>query len=332
LEEYVSPPVTTVPETNPMKDTGQNVKLAGTYIHYLLTLLGGPKTNTELSKFLGLPASDASRDIARLMNASQALIEVEPLEKENARGRKLISLTPFGKQIADLALRNIRLNQQLARLGPVDQELLDFLLEKTRAVAAQTRTAAWQGLESQANRERIWDSVEVWELLNDALTKESRTSEYVEYATRLLQNFAIRAFSPAEDDRTRRLVEEKIRELIEKRGGKEIFWRSIVNETDPFFAQRSNMIGILKSMLKPEAFFEECWKLLVWRAKKDKVRPKDDIDDTRFWNAIDPIMIEIQSTPQAIKRKKIEEAFSLMEDDREIIKERAARMLRHLMR
>jgi len=319
-----------VRENDSMKNTGESIKKAGTYLPYLITLLEGPKTNSELSKSLGVPASDTSRDVTQLKSASQSLIKVEPIVEENAKGRKLISLTLFGKQIADVALRNIRMNQQLAKLGRMDKELLDFLLERTTSPVAQTRMAAWQGLQSQANRERIWESNEVWELLNVALDKESSRSEFVEYAMRLLHGFAMRAFSPVEDDSTRGFVEEKIHDLVQKHGG-EAFWRAIVDESDLLYTQRSELLGTLKCMLKPEAFFYKCWQLWVWRAKRDEDR-KSDLDDTHFWITIDPIVIEIQSTPQAIRRKKIEEAFSLTEDKKEFVKERAVRIIRHLLR
>jgi DNA-binding MarR family transcriptional regulator len=314
---------------DPIKEIGTAFRKSGSYLRYLSQLSDGPLSISMLAAEVGTSTSGASRDMKDLEKTSPPIIHVSFETNSNGNRSKMVSLTPLGYKLWKLGSEEIRLYKEQRKLDRVNPKLLNFLLDRARSPKPQTKAAALEALLIEANKQRIWESPGVWKLLNELYYKY----EDLDFATELFHRMVFRARQD-EDRNSKAWVKEAMQDLWKTKEEEEAFWRAIVDVNSPLNKWKVNLIGILDYISTPQEFFQAIWELWLWRAKVTK--PADDLDDSKFWEVVEPLILEIQATPEKIRRAKVREAFALFEesegkDAQLFLAERARRITTHLL-
>jgi DNA-binding MarR family transcriptional regulator len=314
---------------DPTKDVGTSLKKSGSYFRYLGELSTGPLSITMLATAVGTSTSGASRDMKDLEKTSPPVIHISFEPNSNGSRSKMVSLTPLGHKLWKLGSEEIRLYKAQRKLDRVDPKLLNFLLDHARSPNPQMKAAALEALLIEADKQRIWESPGVWKLLKELFYKY----ENLDFATELFHRMVFRACKD-EDRNSKASVKEAMQYLWKTKREEEEFWRAIVDVNSPLSRWKDNIIGILEYISTPQEFFQAVWDLWLWRAKVTK--PADDLDDRKFWEVVEPLIVEIQATPEKIRRAKVSEAFALIEeghgkDAQLFLAERARRIATHLL-
>jgi hypothetical protein len=319
-----------VKSPNSVKDVGTSINKAGKYFRYLPPLSGGPLSISKLAVEVGTSTSGASRDMKDFANTAPPVIHRFDEPNPNGSHSKMVTLTPLGRKIWKLGAEEIRLSSEQRKLSRVDPKLLNFLLYRARSSYPKMKDAALEALLIEANKQRVWEAPLLWKFLKELFSK----NENLDFATELLHRMVFRACQ--DDDRnSKSSVKEAMKGLWKTKIEETEFWRAIVDKNSPLNLFKDNLLGVLQYISAPAEFFQAVWDLWTWRARVRK--PEDDIDDRRFCEEVEPLIVEIQATPEKIRRARLTEAFALMEEGEAkgaqlFLAERGRRITTHVLR
>lgn len=282
----------------------------------MLYQLGEPVTLTELSRKVKMNKSTVSRqlDLLEAQNLKLISIEREPREEGGHRLKKT-ALTTDGFSFIDFILKlGERPVKEKQHLIPVTEEAVSAIERVLNGKTLESREAAWLELNKYATKMRLWEHEKIWSIIEPRLL-DNKPGDHFNESLSIYKKMLAGA-----------LEEDGEKNAVAIRAKKKHFERlvDIAKTSDEVWIERkSSIIDLFRYMMKEDQQLDLFWK--IWEEGVREISDKEKYQS--FLITLDP---HLMTTNPEMLKKILDRLYILLEDENEIVRQRASDMHRRM--